>query len=85
MPVVAGLGWVIFSNLGTFADNRGRSRRETSYICKGCGIRARDGYPHKRTMSGYLGDVPGGGGFSALSVALSTTWKAIVQRSVRTD
>lgn len=31
------------------------------------------------------GDVPGGGGFSALSVALSTTWKAIVQRSVRTD
>ena len=34
---------------------------------------------------GPSGDVPGGGGFSALSVALSTTWKAIVQRSVRTD
>ena len=35
--------------------------------------------------AGLDGDVPGGGGFSALSVALSTTWKAIVQRSVRTD
>ena len=39
----------------------------------------------RRRLHVLMGDVPGGGGFSALSVALSTTWKAIVQRSVRTD